>query len=192
MIVVTELGTTDGEVREIVERLALRGLKSHVLRVGPRAVVHVTSGSTRRAKALGSHPRVLALVPTSGPRIRREGRRFYPYHSLRAAAAGMLLVGLLVALAGSFPPALRAEGLAADAAVAAWPWYVAPLRGVLNALPDGPAWVGPTVLLVLALAALVLPAIDGRGVGERSRLPLLAVGSAVLVAVVFLALRTAF
>lgn len=192
MILVVERGTSEDALRGILERLEAQGLSSRVLRVGPRPLIHLTQGDTRRARALLRHARVLALIPTSGPRIRAEGRHFYPYHALRAAAAGLLLLGLLVFLAGFLPPGVSpAPALGEPLPPAAWPWYLAPLRAVLELVPREPAWLGPTSLLALAALVLALPAIDrSRGDDLRSRWGVLAVGLLLVVAWAALSIRS--
>lgn len=191
MILVTESVTTDAELQAILDRLSGLGMSAQVLRIGTRPLVHVTSGHTRRARALLTHDRVRALIPTSGPRVRREGRRFYPYHALRTGAGGLLLLGLLVALAGFLA---RGVGAAPVPGVplppAEWPWYAAPLRGLLGLFRGSPAWLGPTTALILALLVVALPFVDrSRGEGLRARAPFLVIGLAFVLGIVALGVK---
>ena len=184
MILVVERGTSEEALRGILERLEGQGLTGRVLRVGPRPLIHLTHGNTRRARALLGHARVLALIPTSGPRIRSEGRHFYPYHALRASATGLLLLGLLVFLAGFFPPGVSpAPALGEPLPAPVWPWYLIPLRSILALVPEEPPWLGPTSLVALGALVLGLPLLDrSRGEDLRSRGPVLVVGLLLLVA----------
>jgi hypothetical protein len=190
MIVVTARGTGEPELAELLERLRALGLAGQVLRAGPRPLIHVTGGDSRRTRRLLALESVRALVPTSGPRVRRAGRRFYPYHALRAGAAGLVLLGLLVFLAGYFPPGVgRAPVPGEVLPPVQWPWYLAPLRGLLALAPARPAWLGPSLLVLLTLVVLALPLLD-RTRGERAgqRWPVLVIGLALLAALVVLGL----
>ncbi|NOT29619.1 MAG: hypothetical protein HOP15_04120 [Planctomycetes bacterium] len=188
MILVLERGTSAEELAGILERMRELGLSGQALHVGPKPLIHITGGRTRRARRLLALERVQGIVPTSGPRVRQEGRRFYPYHALRASAAGMVLFGALLALAGFFPPGVGSAPAPGEALPAPeWPWYLAPLRGLLSLAPARPAWIGPTVLVLLGALVLSLPALDRtRGPFVRERWPVLAAGLALLVALVVL------
>ncbi len=189
MIVVLERGASADELYSVHEHMQALGLEGRVLQEDPQPLIHVTSGSTRRARRLLGHSCVQALVPTSGPRVRREGRRFYPYHALRAGAAGLGLLGALIALAGFFPPGVG-SALAPGAALPppVWPWYLAPLRGLLSLAPTQPSWIGPTLLVLLAALVLALPVLDRtRGSHARERWPVLLAGLVLLAALVVLA-----
>jgi quinol-cytochrome oxidoreductase complex cytochrome b subunit len=188
VIVVLEHGTSAEELGRVLARMEELGLAGRALEAGPQPLIHVTRGPTRRARRLLAERRVLAIVPTSGPRVRREGRRFYPYHSLNAGAAGLVLLGCLVALAGFLPPGVG-SALAPGAALPRpeWPWYLAPLRGLLALAPARPAWIGPSLLVALGALVLALPVLDRtRGEGARERWPVLAAGLALLAALVAL------
>ncbi len=141
MILVLKPGIEKQEVDEVLRELELRGIEGRVLLCGPKPLVHLVSGPTRRARGLLKLEQVEALVPTSGPRVRRSGRRFYPYHFVHLSAACLLFAGVLVLLAGNFPPGL---GDAIDQqhppAELGYPWYVrAPLSFValMRQLPSG-------------------------------------------------------
>ncbi len=178
MIVVLARGTESGEAEAVLERLRADGLEGRLVRAGSRSLIHVLRGPSRRARRLSSDARVVAIVPTSGPRVRREGRRFYPYHALRMGAGGLVLLGLLVGLAGFFPPLAGSEpGALAAPSRALWPWYLAPLRGLYELLPADPAWLAPGAALFLFGLVLVLPVLDRtRGQDGRARAPVLAAG----------------
>jgi quinol-cytochrome oxidoreductase complex cytochrome b subunit len=186
MILVLNRGAADLEVQAVLSRMAELGLEGRPLRLGERTLVHVTGGRTPRAKRLMREGLVQGLVPTSGPRVRREGRRFHPYHTLRISAWLTLLVGGLSVLAGSFPRGVGLRVLPGQAlpAVEAWPWYLRPFRAALALLPDQPAWVGPLALVLIGLALLSLPFIDrSRGTTLRERAPFAALAAVAIVLV---------
>jgi quinol-cytochrome oxidoreductase complex cytochrome b subunit len=189
VIVVLERGASGEEVRGILASLASLGLEAREISGGGRSLVHVVRGPTRRARKLLAHGRVVALVPTSGPRIRREGRRFYPYHFIGWCAAALVASGVLVLLAGVLPPGLGPSFDALDPpapAAAPLPWYLLPARGLSRLLPDGLRWVGGlAVLLVLALL-VALPFVDraGRARWTGGLLALVLLGSALALGVI--------
>lgn len=179
MILVLDPAAGEREVRAVLARLEALGLAGRVVRLGERPFVHVTDGPTSRAKHLLAEGLVQAIVPTSGPRVRREGRRFHPYHSLRIGAGLTLLVGGLFVLAGAFPHGVGAVPLPGQppAALDAWPWYLRPFRAVTAMLPAEPAWLGPLVLVLLVLGVLALPLLDrSRGSGPAARAPVWLLG----------------
>ena len=184
MIVVLAPGTTEPEVGEVRAALEAQGLSIQPLKAGPRPLLHVTAGPARLARRVLDHPRVEGLVPTAGPRVRREGRRFYPYHALWIVCAALLVGGLLVVLAGAFPPGIGAAAPigGGESAVPEWPWYLRPFRGVLAFLPASPGWLGPLVLALLIVLVLALPLLDrSRASHPAQRWPVLAVGAAAAV-----------
>ena len=183
MIVLLSGGAGREEVEGVLARMRDLGLSGAPLEAGSLRLIHVTRGRARRARWLLSEPPVQAIVPTSGPRVRRDGRRFYPFHALCASAVGLLLLGLLVLLAGFFPPGVSAPAPDDLAPAPGWPWYLAPMRGLL-ALAPGPAFVGPSLLVALGAVFLALPALDRtRGEGLRARAPVLVVGVLVMLLV---------
>ena len=188
MIVVLERGTSAKELDGVLERMRELGLSGQALHVGSKPMIHVTGGSTRRAKRLLALERVQAIVPTSGPRVRQEGRRFFPYHALQAGAVGMVLLGALVALAGFFPPGVGSAPVPGEPLPAPeWPWYLAPLRGLLRLAPARPSWIGPTMLVLLGALVLSLPVLDrSRSALARARWPVLAAGLILLAVLAFL------
>jgi len=187
VIVLLSRGASPEEVEAVLARMRALGIPGASLEVGSLRLIHVTRGRARRARWLLSEPTVEAIVPTSGPRVRRDGRRFYPFHTLCATALGLLLLGLLVLLAGFFPPGVTSAPAAGEMAPAPeWPWYLAPMRGVL-ALAPGPAWVGPSLLVALGALFLAFPLLDRtRGDGVRARAPALAAGILVMIMVLAL------
>jgi len=191
MILVLERGTSEEELRAVLARLGSLALSGSVLRPGERVLVHVTGGDTRRARRLLALPAVQALVPTSGPRVRQEGRRFYPYHALRLGAAALLGLGLLTALAGFLPPGLGRPLLAGEPLPPpVWPWYLLPLRGFLALMPAWPSALGPSLLVGLGALFGVVPLLDrSRGEGLGRRWPALLLGLLVLGALAFLGAR---
>lgn len=178
MILLLQPAASAADVERVLGRLRELELAGAPLAVGPMRLVHVTSGDTRRARRLVSDPLVQAVVPTSGPRVRREGRRFWPYHALCTAAVSLVLLGVLVLLAGFLPPGVSGTIAPGEAAPAArWPWYLAPARGLLARVPHEPAWLGPSLLVALGALFLALPALDrARGEGLHARLAVLALG----------------
>jgi quinol-cytochrome oxidoreductase complex cytochrome b subunit len=171
VIVVLAPGTGEDGAREVLARLGALGLDGRLVRAGSRALIHVVRGCLGDA-------RVAAIVPTSGPRVRRAGRRFYPYHALRLGAGGLALLALLVALAGFFPPIAGGEPLGAEPdARAIWPWYLAILRGLYDVVPARPTWLAPGAALALLGVVLALPWLDRtRCSSLRARIPVLGAG----------------
>lgn len=188
MIVVLDRGATQDDVAEVLDELAALGLEGRVLRTTERSLVHVSRGSTRLARRLARMERVTGLVPTSGPRVRREGRRFYPYHFVTWCAVAFLAMGALVALAGFLPPGLGdAVDPRAPAPAGFEPWYLRGLQRAAAAFPAGSAWmVWPAALAALVLLYL-MPRLERAG-GARGRSAALAVGGALLAIFVYVLL----
>jgi hypothetical protein len=156
MIVVLKAGASAEELAEVMTALERRGLKGQALTAGARTLVHIVSGPTRRARRLRRLEQVEALVPTSGPRVRAQGRRFYPYHFVNWSAVIVLLLGLLVLLAGRYPPGMGAA-IDADHPPSALlePWFVrAPLQ---FAAWFPAAWIGWLLLALLVALIFCLP-----------------------------------
>lgn len=179
MILILGHGAGEPEVLATLARMAELGLAGRPLRQGERTFVHVTAGPTSRVKLLLAEGLVEGLVPTSGPRVRREGRRFHPYHSLHLGAWLILIVGGLFVLAGAFPRGVGLRPLPGQPPLelAAWPWYLGPFRVVLAFVPGEPARPGPLVLVLIVLGLLGLPLID-RSQSNRlgTRAPVLVLG----------------
>jgi hypothetical protein len=158
MIIVLKHGTEPAQIAEVVAEAQRRGLECRALTASDRPVLHVLRGDTRRArKLLGMH-HVQALVATSGPRVRREGRRFFPYHLLNWCSATLLLVATIVLLAGQFPPGL---GPAPDPRIVSnvlvLPWWIA---WAVRALADRPVWLGPLLVVGAMVLLFALPTLD--------------------------------
>jgi hypothetical protein len=161
VIIVLERGSTDAHVEEVRQRLEQRGLEVRVLLAGDKPAIHIVAGDSRRARKLLKHERVEALVPTSGPRVRREGRRFWPYHFIRWSALSIALVGAVVLLAGQFPPGIGGPvDPRMPPADLAQPWYLHFALGFVGLFPQTLAWVGWLLLALLAAAFFCLPLID--------------------------------
>lgn len=157
MIIVLESGTNEAQKTEILAELEKRGLRGRVLEGPVRPVIHVIEGSTRQARKLLGLERVEALVATSGPRIRREGRRFYPYHFIGWCAAGLILLGILVTLAGFLPPGLGAElDPRAPRPDLVAPWFLCAPVALLRFLPGMLGWVVLAAAFVLLLCVPLL------------------------------------
>lgn len=173
MILVLRPGVSAGEVAEVLQELEERGCSGRALTLDTNPVVHVTSGRVRRARALRSLEQVIEVVPTSGPRVRREGWRFFPYHFVNWSAFGVALLGVLVFLAGLFPTGI---GLEVDYARAPesglQPWYLRPPLAFVQLFPRSLEGFGWLLFVGLALALFSLPLLDrsrsgmaaGRGV----------------------------
>ena len=172
MIPVLKPGIEPEELAEVLRQLEKHGIEGRVLRGGRKPLVHLVAGPTRSARALLKLEQVEALVPTSGPRVRRSGRRFYPYHFVNLAALCLLVTGVLVLLAGHLPPGL---GDAIDPqhppAQVAWPWYVRAPLGFVACFPSHSAWLGWLCLYALGLVALLLPVIDRSPASAPARWP---------------------
>lgn len=167
MIIVLKRGTEPEQIAEVMREAERRGLAVRALTAADKPVLHITRGNTRRARKLLALERVQALVATSGPRVRRQGRRFFPYHFLNWSSAGLMLLATLVLLAGQFPPGL---GAAPDARAPVpeptLPWYVAGPAKLLGGLSI-PAVAG--VFAVVLVALFLLPTLDRRLGGGRER-----------------------
>lgn len=186
MIVVLRPGVSQAEIDEVLALIERRGMSARVIQGGGKPLVHLLSGSTRRARKLLTLEQVEAVVPTSGPRVRAEGRRFYPYYTLHLAAAGMLVLGALVLLAGHLPPGLGDEIDPRQApGDLAYPWYARAPLSFVALFPASAAWLGWLCLYALMLGVFLLPWLDRSRAGTRSRWPLVA---AALLALGWLAL----
>jgi hypothetical protein len=168
MILVLRAGTSAAELAEVLALLERHGMRGQALQANERTLVHIVSGSTRRARRLRKLEQVEALVPTSGPRVRAQGRRFYPYHFVNWSAVVVLLLGLLVLLAGQYPPGIGAEIDAEhppQEVTEPWFWR-APLAFVAS-FPAALAWLGWLLLLLLAALIFCLPLLHRSRGGSR-------------------------
>jgi len=186
MILVLKPGIDAEELAEVMAELQKRGIEGRLLKNGPKPLVHLVSGPTRSARKLLKLEQVEALVPTSGPRVRQSGRRFYPYHFVHLAAVCLLLTGVLVLFAGNFPPGL---GDAIDPqhppAEVPYSWFVRAPLAFVALFPHSSAWLGWLCLYALGLAALFLPALVRSNASAPARWPRL-VGALLLLGWLYL------
>ena len=194
MILVLERGITEEQVAEVLKELTRRGLEGRVVRTLDRPLVHVHSGRTRAARKLAHMERVVGLVPTSGPRVRREGRRFYPYHFVNWSAVTLLAMGALVCLAGFFPPGVG-EAFDPRDPPGAVPeaWYLAAFRRAAAVFPAGSAWMVWPAMFAGWVLLYLLPRLDRgpnrpQGRGLRGRWPGLGLAGAIVAGVLYLVL----
>jgi hypothetical protein len=191
MILVLEPDTTREQIEELLGELASRGLEGRRMASTDRPLIHVWRGPTRGARSLLGHRQVQALVPTSGPRVRRHGRRFYPYHFIAWCAIFLLMSAVLVCLAGFLPPGvlsgIEMEGAPGDLAP---PWYLVGFRNFLHLSPAGLGWLAWVLSGAILVGAFFLPAIDRTREGRSgARAPVLAVGFAVVLGYLLLTLK---
>jgi quinol-cytochrome oxidoreductase complex cytochrome b subunit len=193
MIVVLKRGSTDAQIAEVVARLEEIGLGTRVVRRTDKPLIHVVSGATTLAKPVLKMERVQALVRTRGPRIRREGRRFFPFHFINACIACLLVLGALTMLAGFFPPGLGDRVDVRVTPVATAPtWYLRALSAFIDLFPPRLAWLPLPLVGLTWLAIVFLPVLDrSQANGFRSRLPVVAIGLFLLAAAIALSLRAA-
>ena len=183
MILVLRPGASADETAEVLRALEQRGCEGRLVQTGTNPVVHVIRGRTRRARKLRSLAQVLEVVPTSGPRVRREGWRFYPHHFVQWSAFGVALLGVLVFLAGHLPTGLGAEvDYRRPPESVAQPWYLAAPLAFVGLFPHALAWLAWLLLGLAALAFLFLPFLERSQGDERAgrRLRLAAALAAVL------------
>lgn len=172
MIIVLESGTSEEGLRTVVEALAKLGLRGNVLDAEHRPLIHVVEGPTRLARKVRKLEGVEALVATSGPRIRRQGRRFYPYHMIGWAGAGLLCLGVLVALAGFLPPGLGADPDPRAASAFVAPWFLRAPLALLRLFPGSLRALGWLALAAVALVLLFVPSLDRSSVARARPTPL--------------------
>lgn len=181
MIVVLRPGATEAEVAEVVRALEQRGCSARAVPTGTGTVVHVLSGRPRRARRMKRFDQVLEIVPTSGPRVRREGWRWYPYHFVNWSGFGVVLLGALVFLAGMFPTGIGDEvdySRAPD--TVSQPWYLRAPLAFVHLFPRSLFWLGWLLLLLFLMAVLFLPFLDRSRPEDRSGRGL-RIGAALLV-----------
>jgi len=188
VIVVLERGATESEVRAVLAQLEELGLTGHAIESAEKPLIHVTGGRARRARKLIGMDAVEGLVPTSGPRVRSEGRRFYPYHFLYWSAVLLALLGVLMFMAGYSAPGLGARvDVRTPPDELPIPWYLRAPERVLDAFPADFVWAGWLVLGVIFLFVFLLPVLDrSEDRGLRHRLPAFAVGILFLLAIAVL------
>lgn len=191
MIVVLERGTQPEQVAEVVAALEKRGLKVAQVRAGGKPVLHVVEGNSKRARRVLALDEVEGLVPTSGPRIRREGKRFFPYYFIQWTALGMVMLGVLAGLAGQFPPGIGVPVDVRNApAELEQPWYLRAPLAFLALFPRELVWLGWTLGFGIALLVVLVPRLDrseGRSLRGRWLVLAIVVGAAVVSAFPLLA-----
>lgn len=190
MIVVLRRGATDAQRDEIVRELEGYGLGVRALVGGGKPLLHVTSGPTRRARRVLAADVVEALVPTSGPRVRRQGYRIYPYYFIHWCAAGIAIFGVMVFLAGYLPPGTGSEIRLDDPpATLSWPWYARAPLALLQAFPPEQRWMAWGLLFLLCVVTFLLPVLDRTsGAGLRHRWPFAGAAVALIAVVVYFSL----
>jgi quinol-cytochrome oxidoreductase complex cytochrome b subunit len=191
MIIVLTPGATTEQAERVIEHLRGFGARARLIEGHDEPLIHIYEGPTRAARSVLRFDGVVGLVPTSGPRIRREGRRFYPYHFINWTSAVLLLLGVLVVLAGFLPPGGGRE-IDLDSGVGQLdlPWYLRAPQGFLALFPKGSSATAWSLLLLLALLVLFVPRIDRflrRWI--RGRWHLIAIGLLAVVAWLALSLK---
>ena len=180
MIVVLRRGASEAEILEVEREMERRGMSGRRLQLADQAAVHVIAGPTRQSRKLLRLDQVEGLMPTSGPRLRAEGRRFYPYHFVVQCAACIVLLGALVVLAGFFPAGMGGPIDPRTLPVRiSDPWYARATIAFVALFPPGSAWLAWLLLLLGGAAVLLLPVFD-RG---RGRARTAAVAIAILLAI---------
>ena len=173
MIVVLRRGATEAEIQEVEREMERRGLLGRRLQIGDQPALHAVAGPTRQTRRLLRLKQVEGLVPTSGPRLRAEGRRFYPYHFVVQSAACIVLFGALVMLAGFLPAGV---GGPIDPSVMpariSDPWFARAPLAFVALFPPGFAWLAWLVLLAAGAAVLLVPVVDRRK--DRGRISVIA------------------
>ena len=191
MIVLLARDTSEEQLAEILAEMEEAGLAARVLNRSGKPMIHVLSGPTPRVRGLLRNEQVRALLPTSGPRVQKHGRRFYPVHFINWSAACLLLLGCLILLASYLPPG---TGGAIDVEhrpeVIRLPWYGRAPVALLDRLPEGWAGRGWAAILAGAAAVFFLPLLDRtRGGGLARRGPVIALGLALAAVVLLLTFR---
>lgn len=190
MIIILERGARPEQVQEVVELLRSEGLEVRCVRAAGKPALHVLGGETRRARKALAHDCVEGVLATSGPRIRREGHRFYPHHALHWFAIWMVVVAVLVLLAGQLPPGVgRAIDLQTVPAHIEVPWYGRAATGFLGLFPQSASWAAWTFLWCVLALFVALPRFDRRV--EASRGPVLGAVAVLIAIVAWLALGAA-
>lgn len=186
-MIVFERGAKPDQVQAVEEELRAQGVETRCVRAAGKPVLHVLGGRMSRPGKILAHDAVEGIVATSGPRIRREGHRFYPYHALQWFAVGIVVVAVLVLLAGQLPPGIgRAIDLQTPPSQVIVPWYGRAATGFLALFPHSLSWLAWTVMVAVLALFVALPRLDRTG--ERSRFVVIGAVVALLVAIGWLAL----
>ncbi|MCC7011233.1 MAG: hypothetical protein IT454_01615 [Planctomycetes bacterium] len=187
MIVVLERGASPEQIAEAVHALEKRGMTVRRVTAGGKPVLHVLSGPSSRSRRLMALEQVEGLIPTSGPRVRREGRRFFPYHVIQWAAIGIVVLGSLVLLAGQFPPGVGAPvDVQSPPAESSAPWYLRAPLALLAMFPASLAWL---VMSVCVALLVLVPRLDRSQATAPSRGLRVLLAAVVLAALAFATLR---
>jgi quinol-cytochrome oxidoreductase complex cytochrome b subunit len=191
MIVVLKRGSTQEQIDEVLAELQRLGVPGRLVRSTDKPLIHVVSGDAILAMPLQRHERVQALVRTRGPRHRRQGRRFYPYHFINWCIAALLLLGTLVLLSGLLPPGLgEPVDLRRPPASIGPPWYFRGLDEFLGLFPAHQAWLSWLLVGLIWAVILFVPSLD-RSAGRklRQRWLVVGVGALAVIGALYLSLR---
>ena len=185
MILVLDPTSSKEECQEVLAEMEKLGLRGELLGGLEKPLVHVVEGAGRRARRLLALRAVQGLVPTSGPRIRLRGRHFFPFHFINWTSAALPVIGLLVALAGFFPPGLGQEvDPTAPPPDIEVPWFA-----VLPARFAATGWKGAAAAGALLAFLLLVPWLDrSRGRALAARTVVVAVGAALVAGCLLLTL----
>lgn len=187
MIIVLERGAKPEQVDEVVASLRRDGIEVRCLRAAGKPALHVLAGETRRASRALEFDCVEGIFATSGPRVRREGQRFFPHHTLRWFAIWMVVVATLVLLAGQLPPGVgRPIDLQTPPEHVVVPWYGRAATGFLALFPHSAAWLAWSLLWIVMALFVALPRFERRS--GVSRIPVLGAAALLVAAVAYLAL----
>lgn len=175
-MIVFERGAKPEQVQAVEDELRAQGVETRCVRAAGKPVLHVLGGRVAKPGKVLAHDAVEGIVATSGPRIRREGHRFYPYHALQWFAIWIVVVAVLVLFAGQLPPGIGVPiDLQTPPSQVVVPWYGRAATGFLALFPQSLSWLAWTVMVAVAALLVALPRLD-RSAGR----PRLVVGGAVL------------
>jgi len=161
MIIVLARGTTEEQANEVIGALRGYGVMARLVRDGDEPLLHLFDGPTRSARSVLGFECVVGLLPTSGPRIRRQGRRFYPYHFINWSSAVLLMLGLLVVMSGFLPPGGTLEiNEQATLTELETPWYLRAPTNFFALFAGRPAWIGWVCFVALLGLGFIVPLID--------------------------------
>ena len=186
MMIVFERGAKPEQVQAVEEELRAQGVETRRVRAAGKPVLHVLCGRVASPGKVFTHDAVEGIVATSGPRIRREGHRFYPYHALQWFAIWIVVVAVLVLLAGQLPPGIGiAIDLRTPPSEVVVPWYGRAATGFLALFPQSLSWLAWTVMVAVLALFVALPRLDRKA--DRPRLVVVGAVAALLFAIGWLA-----
>ncbi len=160
-MIIFERGATTEQVHAVAEELRTQGVETRCVRAAGKPVLHVLGGRVSSPGSVLDHDAVEGIVATSGPRVRREGHRFYPYHALQWFALGIVVVAMLVLLAGQFPPGIGiAIDLQTPPSQVVVPWYGRAATGFLALFPQSLSWLAWTAMVAILALFVALPRLD--------------------------------